>query len=72
MVQIKIYKKDATEITNIVREIRNRGWIIGKDFDFYYIKSQYDDQWKEIEPMHTLFKFYTEKYATIFALKYSS
>lgn len=47
------------------------GWVQGKDFDFSYIISTLEN-WNEVLPKHTVFTFYTEKYASYFALKYAS
>jgi hypothetical protein len=71
MVQIKIYKKNAGEILDIVRELRAIGWVQSVDFDFAFNQSSWDAMIGEI-PKCTVFTFYTEKYATMFALKYSS
>lgn len=57
----------------IVRELRQLGYIQGVDFDFCYKPAQYDnDGWSAIEQKHTIFTFYKDKYATLFALKYGS
>ena len=56
---------------DIVRALREQGYIQGKDFDFAYHQSKWDEMIGEI-PTHTVFKFYEDKYATLFALKYSS
>jgi hypothetical protein len=71
MVQIKIYKKNANEILDIVGELRAKGWVQSVDFDFAFNQSSWDAMIGEI-PKYTVFTFYTEKYATLFGLKYSS
>ena len=71
MVQIKIYKKNPGEILDIVGELRAKGWVQSVDFDFAFNQSSWDAMIGEI-PKFTVFTFYTEKYATMFALKYSS
>jgi hypothetical protein len=71
MVQIKIYKKNANEILDIVGELRAKGWVQSVDFDFAFNQSSWDSMTGEI-PKYTVFTFYTEKYATMFGLKYSS
>jgi len=48
-----------------------KGWVQGIDFNFAYQQPQWDEMIGEI-PKHAIFMFYTEKYATFFALKYSS
>jgi hypothetical protein len=69
MVNIKILYKTPNEIMDIVREIREYGLVQGKDFDFAYNQSKWDEMIGEI-PTHTVFTFYTEKYASFVALKY--
>jgi hypothetical protein len=59
------------EIMEIVRELRSQGLTQTKDFDFAFNQSRWDEMIGEI-PKQTIFTFYTEKYATLFALKYSS
>jgi hypothetical protein len=71
MVQIRIYKKDAGKIMDIVGELRAKGWVQSVDFDFAFNQSSWDAMIGEISKF-TVFTFYTEKYATMFALKYSS
>jgi hypothetical protein len=55
---------------DLVRELRLQGLVQGIDFDFAFHQSQWDDMIGEI-PKQTVFTFYTERYATLFALKYS-
>jgi len=63
---------NAIETMEIVRELRQRGMVQGKDFDFSYNKSTEYIMAKASMPNHTNFTFYTDKYATFFALKYST
>jgi hypothetical protein len=70
-ISITINNKDSNEIMDIVRELRRNGLTQGKDFDFAFNQSRWDDMIGEI-PRQTIFTFYTEKHATFFALKYSS
>ena len=53
----------------MVRELRAQGLTQGTDFDFAYNQSKWDDMIGEI-PKSAIFSFYTEKYATLFAIKY--
>jgi hypothetical protein len=69
MVNINIRHKTPNEIMDIVRELREQGLMQGKDFDFAYNQSKWDEMIGEI-PTHTVFTFYTEKYASFVALKY--
>ena len=70
-VNIVIDYKDPNQILDIVKELRASGLSQGVHFDFAYNQSRWDEMIGEI-PTHTTFTFYTEKYATLFALKYSS
>ncbi len=67
--QVTIADKNPNDIMDIVRELRSSGLVQGKDFDFAFHQSRWDDMIGEI-PKETVFTFYTEKYATLFALKY--
>ncbi len=71
MIEVTLYRKDPNEVMEIIRELRKLGWIQGKDFDFCYVKPTFEN-WNEVMPKHTVFTFYTEKYASYFVLKYSS
>lgn len=71
MINIVITQKNAVQIMDIVRDLREQGLAQGIDFDFAFHQSRWDDMIGEI-PKQTVFMFHTEKYATLFALKYSS
>ena len=68
--EVAVFHKDADDTMRIVRELRQQGLVQGKDFDFAFNQSRWDDMIGEI-PKQTIFTFYTERYATLFALKYS-
>jgi hypothetical protein len=70
-VMIVVKDLGPVEIMEIVRELRSQGLTQTKDFDFAFNQSRWDEMIGEI-PKQTIFTFYTEKYATLFALKYSS
>lgn len=69
--KVTVLDKDPNEIMEIVRELRSQGLVQGRDFDFAYQPSKYDSFSYVGEPRLTIFTFYTEKYSTLFALKYS-
>lgn len=72
MITVVIKNRDASETLEIVRELRSQGLVQGKDFDFAFNQAKYDNFGYEPEvERHTVFKFYNEKYATLFSLKYS-
>jgi hypothetical protein len=76
--EIKLENLDVNEVLDIVRSLRAQGLIQGKDFDFSYNKAVYQD-WRDwdntintVSPKHAIFKFYDDRYATLFALRYGS
>jgi len=70
VINVKLLNTKPDRIMIIVRELRDVGLVQGKDFDFAYHQSRWDEMIGEI-PSETIFHFYTEKYATFFALKYT-
>lgn len=73
MITITIYHKNASDITDIVYELEDAGWLRNQDFDFAYYPTKYDPRdFYEVTPMHTDFMFYTESAATFFQLKYGN
>ena len=72
MKEIKVIDIDANRTMEIVRELRSQGMMQGRDFDFSYHQAKYDnDGWSAVENKHAKFKFYDDKYATLFALRYA-
>jgi hypothetical protein len=71
MIEVVVDHKNPLEILDIVKELRASGLMQGKDFDFAFNQSRWDEMIGEI-PKQTVFSFYKEKYATLFALKYLS
>ncbi len=69
---VVILHKDANQVMDIVKDLRQQGLIQGHDFDFAFSQAKYNnDGWEAVTPRQTVFTFYSEKYATLFALKYS-
>jgi len=66
---VEIPDKSASEVMDIVRELREQGIEQGKDFDFAYHPSK----WETFDHVQSkvVFTFHTEKYATLFALRWS-
>jgi len=72
MIKVIVKDRNANEILNIVYELRAQGLVQGQDFDFSYNKAEYDNfSYEPAIEQHTVFSFHTEKYATLFALRYS-
>jgi hypothetical protein len=71
MIEVTIHNRNAHEIMEIVNELRQTGLVQGVDFDFAFHQSTWDSMIGEI-PTNTVFKFYKDKYATFFSIRYSS
>ncbi len=72
MQEVIIKKKSANEILEMVKDLRQQGLVQGQDFDFKYQPSVWDNfSGDAVHNQHTVFYFYTEKYATFFQLKWS-
>lgn len=70
-IQVTILDRKPDEVMSIVRELRSQGLVQGQDFDFAYRPAEYDNfSGDAVHNRHTVFTFYSEKYATLFALKY--
>ena len=69
MTNITIHDRSANEVLEIVKELRQQGLVQGTDFDFTYNQSRWDPMIGDVKGF-TNFAFHTEKYATLFALKY--
>ena len=72
MKEITVIDIDATRTMEIVRDLRSQGLKQGHDFDFSFHQAQYDlTSYEAVENRHAKFKFYDDKYATLFALRYA-
>lgn len=69
MTNITLHDRSPNEVLEMVKELREQGLVQGSDFDFAYNQSRWDEMIGEV-PKSAIFSFYTEKYATMFALKY--
>lgn len=70
MIKVKVQHKPASEIIQLVKDMEQSGLVKGKDFTFAFYQTEWDSTTGEI-PKHTIFTFYTEHHATMFALKYA-
>lgn len=71
MIEVKLIDVIPNEVMNIVQELRNRGYVQGKDFDFEYHKPEYNDfSGDAVYNRYTMFKFYKEELASWFTLTY--
>jgi hypothetical protein len=71
MIEIKLFDKDINEIFDMVHDLKKRGLVSHKDFDFTYIHSDhgYDNEGIKISKS-VVFTFYQESISSWFALKY--
>jgi hypothetical protein len=72
MVEVVLSNTSADKMLSIVKELKEQGLVLDKDFSFKYEPAQYNnDGWSQVTSRRSVFTFYNEKYATLFALKYS-
>jgi hypothetical protein len=70
MIEVILEGHSSGVISDIVRELKSQGFVVGQDFDFWYTPGGYDWQSLETTARHTRFRFYSDSVATWFALKY--
>lgn len=68
MQQVTLYI-DVDNTLDIVSELKQKGWVQGKDFDFAYHQSKWDEMIGEI-PKQTVFTFYNDSNASYFMLRW--
>lgn len=72
-VEVIVRNKGVPEIMDIVKELRDQGFKQGIDFDFAYKPPVWDNfSYEPVQEKHSVFTFYREKLATLFAIKYGS
>jgi hypothetical protein len=72
MIEVVVYGKNSNEVSELVRELRSQGLEPRRDFDFEFHPAKWDNfAGEEISKLHTVFRFYNERYATLFSLKHS-
>ncbi len=72
-IEVIVHDCTPNEIMDIVKDIRQQGYVQGVDFDFAYHKPTWDTFGHEAPTRrYTVFTFHVEKYATLFALKYGN
>ena len=71
MIEIKILDKLPNEFLEIVRELKQKGYVQGVDFDFAYHPPKFDDfSGDAVYNRYVIFTFYKEELATWFSLIY--
>lgn len=71
MIEVVIKDRSSSDILEIVAELKKRGLKLNIDFDFEYSPGKYDYDKLEHISRQAKFKFYKEKEATYFALRYA-
>ena len=70
--EITILERNASQIIDIVLEMRKQGYVQGRDFDFAYNPPRYDNfSYDPVMQGCTIFTFYEDALASWFAIKYS-
>lgn len=67
-IKVEVIGKNASEVLDIVKELRTQ-LVQNVDFEFEYITTNWQED-KYIKK--AIFTFYNEKYATLFAIKWSA
>jgi hypothetical protein len=67
MKSITVHGKSSNEIIDIVRQMKEHGWINGVDFDWEYHKAE---SFAEPAYCYTIFNFYRDEYSTYFSLRW--
>ena len=70
-VEVIVKQRHVVEIMEMVYQLRSQGLWQGKDFDLAHYPELYDTFAGTTRERHTIFTFYAEKYATLFAIKYA-
>jgi hypothetical protein len=71
MITVTLKDLFPNDILEIVRQLKGKGYIIGKDFDFSYSPPRYDNfSGESVYNRSVSFIFYKEELATWFSLVY--
>lgn len=70
MHEVTLLHLSTNDISDILKQMRDAGFYVGKDFEFLFSPSSYDYHNLEVVPRSTRFSFYNQSIATWFALKY--
>lgn len=72
-IEVIVHDVNPVRIMELVRELRDEGYVQGADFDFAYHQPIWDTFGHEPPTRrYTIFTFYVEKYATLFAIKHGN
>ena len=71
LIEVKILDISVSQILDIVKDVRLKGYVQGIDFDFEYRPPKFDNfSGDAVYNRSVVFKFYKEELATWFSLIY--
>jgi hypothetical protein len=73
MIQVTLHL-DVNKTLEIVKQLKQHGWVMGVDFDFSYYKAMYDNfsgsNWEPEIEKRAVFTFYNDTNASYFMLRW--
>ena len=71
MTEVKMIDWMPWQAMEVVTELRQKGYVMGVDFEWEYHKPKYDEfSYEAVENRHTIFRFYKDELSTWFELVY--
>lgn len=71
MIEVKMIDWMPWQAMEVVTELRQKGYVMGVDFEWEYHKPKYDEfSYEAVENRHTIFRFYKDELSTWFELVY--
>jgi hypothetical protein len=71
MIEVKLYVDTVNQVTDVVNDVKSKGYVLGQDFDFLFFPSKYSDNgFTLVYHKHVVFRFYKDELATWFELVY--
>ena len=71
MIEVKALDWIPSNGIEVVNALRQKGYVMGRDFDWEYHKPKYDDTtYEAVYNRYILFRFYKDELATWFSLRY--
>lgn len=71
MIEVKAIDWQPWQAMEVVQTLRERGYVMGTDFEWEYHKPKFDDfSYEPVYNRYTLFRFFKDELATWFTLTY--
>lgn len=71
MIEIVAHGWHTTQVLGVVDALKQKGYVMGVDFNWEYHKPKHDDiTYELLYNRHTVFRFYKDELATWFSLTY--